>query len=128
VTTLEEYSEKEKVYDKLFVAYNDAKRHIRDDLGKRTGAAAEALGAELNALDAAVTAMLVQQTLARNTLLVREPTYDSSGAGARHSWSAMPRRSSSAAAQPTSGAQRLSSEARACPSPLAELNHPKPTR
>ena len=53
------------------VQYNDAKRHIRADLARMGGIRAdEAMAAELNALDTAVTCMLVAHTLARNALLL----------------------------------------------------------
>jgi len=72
IAQVTDYQQKDKLYDKVFMAYNDAKRHIRDDLSHLGGrnVQEEQLAAELNALDQAVTGMLVQQTLSRNKLLL----------------------------------------------------------
>lgn len=56
------------LYDKVFVAYQDAKRQIGDDQ-KAAGDAAD-VRAGLEALDRAVTSLLLQRTLERNQVLV----------------------------------------------------------
>eukprot|EP00249_Psilotum_nudum_P017730 c26463_g1_i1 orf=110-1942(+) len=56
------------VYDKVFGAYQDAKRHVRDDLVM--AGSAEDVKDELNGLDKAVSCILLQRTIDRNKLLV----------------------------------------------------------
>eukprot|EP00899_Mesostigma_viride_P007214 jgi/Mesvir1/16494/Mv10047-RA.2 len=59
-------------YDKLFIAYNDAKRLIRDDLTNAVNAnAGDATRNELASLEAAVSGLLLERTIDRNLLLVR---------------------------------------------------------
>ncbi|KAJ7549597.1 hypothetical protein O6H91_07G059500 [Diphasiastrum complanatum] len=55
-------------YDKIFMAYQDAKRHIRDDLV--TAGGAEDMREDLIGLDKAVSCILLQRTIERNSLLV----------------------------------------------------------
>ncbi|KAL3701446.1 hypothetical protein R1sor_019468 [Riccia sorocarpa] len=56
------------IFDKLFIAYHDAKRHIRDDLA--VAGTAEDVREELNGLDRAVSSILLQRTIERNLFLV----------------------------------------------------------
>lgn len=56
------------VYDKIFGAYQDAKRHIREDL--ITAGSAEDVKDDLNGLDKAISCILLQRTMDRNQLLV----------------------------------------------------------
>nr|XP_024397376.1 signal recognition particle subunit SRP68-like isoform X2 [Physcomitrium patens] len=56
------------VYDKIFVAYQDAKRHIRDDLVRAVST--EDVKEELTLLDKAVSSILLQRTIDRNLVLV----------------------------------------------------------
>ncbi|CAM6030711.1 unnamed protein product [Sphagnum balticum] len=55
-------------YDKMFVAYQDAKRHIREDLVRAVST--EDVKEELNSLDKAVSSILLQRTMERNLVLV----------------------------------------------------------
>ncbi|KAL2649483.1 hypothetical protein R1flu_017611 [Riccia fluitans] len=55
-------------FDKLFIAYHDAKRHIRDDLA--VAGTAEDVREELNGLDRTVSSILLQRTIERNLILV----------------------------------------------------------
>jgi hypothetical protein len=63
------------------VQYNDAKQHIRTDLARISGRAEEPMTAELNALDTAVTCMLVAKTLDRNALLLANHQTQLEGSG-----------------------------------------------
>lgn len=56
------------VFDKIFGAYQDARRHIREDLA--AAGSAEGVKDNLNGLDKAVSCMILQQTMERNQLLV----------------------------------------------------------
>ncbi|XP_031473917.1 uncharacterized protein LOC116246272 [Nymphaea colorata] len=56
------------LFDKIFAAYHDARRCIRNDLV--TAGNAENVKDDLNGLDKAVSAVLVQRTIERNQLLV----------------------------------------------------------
>ncbi|CAI7777671.1 unnamed protein product [Closterium sp. NIES-53] len=56
------------LYDKIFVAYHDAKRLIRDDMVAAGGA--EDVKEQLAALDRAVSCLVLQRTIDRNLLLV----------------------------------------------------------
>ncbi|CAN6443184.1 unnamed protein product [Victoria cruziana] len=56
------------LFDKTFAAYHDARRCIRSDLV--TAGNAENVKDDLNGLDKAVSAVLVQRTIERNQLLV----------------------------------------------------------
>jgi len=56
------------VYDKIFIAYQDAKRHIRDDLERAVST--EDVKEELILLDKAVSSILLQRTIERNLVLV----------------------------------------------------------
>ncbi|GAQ90361.1 signal recognition particle subunit SRP68 [Klebsormidium nitens] len=59
------------IYDKVFVALQDAKKHVRDDLASAGGATAPAdVADELQSLDNAVSGMLLQRTIERNQLFV----------------------------------------------------------
>ncbi|CAI5989823.1 unnamed protein product [Closterium sp. NIES-64] len=56
------------LYDKIFVAYHDAKRLIRDDMVAAGGA--EDVKEQLAALERAVSCLVLQRTIDRNLLLV----------------------------------------------------------
>ncbi|CAI5478412.1 unnamed protein product [Closterium sp. Yama58-4] len=56
------------LYDKIFVAYHDAKRLIRDDMVAAGGA--EDVKEQLAALERAVSCLVLQRTMDRNLLLV----------------------------------------------------------
>lgn len=67
------HEKKMGIYDKCFIQYNDAKRQIRDDLSlvsSDRGDEGDAIRSELNTLDFAVNAMLLQQTINRNKMMV----------------------------------------------------------
>ncbi|KAG6545239.1 hypothetical protein Mapa_013351 [Marchantia paleacea] len=69
VATASSLTEKKlSVFDKIFIAYQDAKRHIRDDLA--VAGTAEDVREELNGLDRAVSSILLQRTIERNLVLV----------------------------------------------------------
>ena len=60
------------MYDKVFICFEDARKHIREDISRvasSRGAEGDILREELRAVDAAFTTMLVQQTVKRNKLL-----------------------------------------------------------
>eukprot|EP00898_Chlorokybus_atmophyticus_P006587 jgi/Chlat1/692/Chrsp104S00017 len=68
-TTLEK---KMSLYDKAFIAFSDARRHINDDMTEASSAGASSdARAELQALSSAVAGMLLERTIERNLLLVR---------------------------------------------------------
>ncbi|MCO5580616.1 hypothetical protein L7F22_034486 [Adiantum nelumboides] len=56
------------VFDKIFGAYQDARRHIREDLS--AAGSADGVKDNLNGLDKAVSCILLQQTMNRNLVLV----------------------------------------------------------
>eukprot|EP00271_Cylindrocystis_brebissonii_P006442 TRINITY_DN19237_c0_g1_i2.p1 TRINITY_DN19237_c0_g1~~TRINITY_DN19237_c0_g1_i2.p1 ORF type:complete len:431 (-),score=116.30 TRINITY_DN19237_c0_g1_i2:130-1422(-) len=58
------------IYDKIFVAYQDAKRQIRDDVV--TAGGAEDVKEELVGLEKAVASLLLQRTMERNLLLLAQ--------------------------------------------------------
>eukprot|EP00244_Chara_vulgaris_P012339 TRINITY_DN6437_c2_g1_i2.p1 TRINITY_DN6437_c2_g1~~TRINITY_DN6437_c2_g1_i2.p1 ORF type:complete len:566 (-),score=137.77 TRINITY_DN6437_c2_g1_i2:58-1656(-) len=59
------------LYDKIFVEYQDAKRHVREDLNLAGGMVApREVRDEIGTLDAALTTLLLHRTIERNQLLV----------------------------------------------------------
>ncbi|GBG75741.1 hypothetical protein CBR_g20988 [Chara braunii] len=60
------------LYDKIFVEYQEAKRHVREDLNVAGGMAAapREVRDEISTLDAALTTLLLHRTIERNQLLV----------------------------------------------------------
>ncbi|KAH7278375.1 hypothetical protein KP509_38G038400 [Ceratopteris richardii] len=56
------------VFDKIFSAYQDARRHIREDMV--SAGSSDGVKDNLNGLDKAVSCILLQQTMKRNQLLV----------------------------------------------------------
>ncbi|KAI5074701.1 hypothetical protein GOP47_0010662 [Adiantum capillus-veneris] len=67
ITTLSA-EKKLSVFDKIFSSYQDARRHIREDLA--AAGSADGVKDNLNGLDKAVSCILLQQTMNRNQLLV----------------------------------------------------------
>lgn len=67
-TTSLSSEKKLSVFDKIFGAYHDARRHIREDL--TAAGSAEGVKDNLNGVDKAVSCILLQQTMERNQLLV----------------------------------------------------------
>eukprot|EP00250_Pteridium_aquilinum_P008462 c17965_g1_i2 orf=336-2180(+) len=68
LTTTLSSEKKINVFDKIFGAYQDARRHIREDLA--AAGSADGVKDNLNGLDKAVSCIILQQTMNRNQLLV----------------------------------------------------------
>ncbi|CAM6094524.1 unnamed protein product [Calypogeia fissa] len=67
-TDLSSSEKKLSLFDKVFVAYQDAKRHVREDLV--VAGNAEDVREQLNGLDRAISSILLQRTVERNQILV----------------------------------------------------------